>query len=244
MKLSDAHRLDELKLQALVLMKEAGFALTGEVAVTLDPDLPYMGYTTEREGKPVIVVSGMALASGGAINLLIHEMSHVYRSQSGHPSHDYQLLTSIAAWVMKGSIVFPYQEKIIHTILNNIQDLYADDISFKIFKTSQENLSEFFMGWIHKPVPSTSTEHLWTNADYLLSAAFAEANLERHNVSDKGGKVTKAIKEFLAKTDKKQAVKYEYFKDFMVKLPEKVTEREFEKLLITYLGEFLKLTKV
>lgn len=236
--------LDIVKDHALSLMKEEGFALEEDVEVVLDQDLPYMGYTTQRDGKSVIVVSGMALASGGALNLMIHEMSHVYFMQIGHPSHNQQLLNRITGWVLQGRVVLPYQEKAIQAIINHLQDLYADDISFKIFKTSQENLTEFFMGWIHKPVKPVTEEDRWTNAAHLLSAAFAQANLEKHNIEDKGGKVEKAIQDFLSKLDKKQAEKYEYFKKFMIKLPEKVSEKEFERLLIEYLGEFLKLTKV
>lgn len=236
--------LDIVKEEALSLMKEEGFALKEDVEVVLDLNLPYMGYTTQRDGKSVIVVSGMAVTSGGALNLLIHEMSHVYFMQVGHPSHDAELLSRITGWIMQNRVVMPYQEKALQAIINHLQDLYADDISFKIFKTAQVNLSEFFMGWIHKPVKVVTEEDRWTNAEYLLSSAFAEANLERHTMEDKGGKVEKAIQDFLSKIDKKQAKKFSFFKNFMVNLPEKVSEKEFEKLLIEYLGEFMKLTKL
>ncbi len=240
------HNLDVIKDHALELMSKAGYPVTLDVSVVLDEKLPFMGYTTDKSGKPVIVVSGLAVSSGGALNLVIHELSHVYRSQSGHPSHDYQLLTAITGWVMQGRIVHAYQEKILHTIINHLQDLYADDISFAIFKEKkQENLNEFFMGWIHKPHAVTSTsEKAWENGDSLLSTAFAQANLERHNVTDTGEKLEKAVKMFLAKSDKRIVAKYPFFKEFMVNLPEKVTEKEFEKLLIQYLGEFLKLTRI
>jgi hypothetical protein len=242
---TSAQKLEDLKVHALAVMKEAGFEITQEVDVMVDPKLGFMGYTTERNGKSIIVVSSNALKGGMAINLLIHELSHVYRTVSGHPSHDYGLLTAITGWVMQGKIVFDYQEQIIHTIINHLQDLYADDISFSIFKklAPNQNLNEFFLGWIHEP--STSKDaHMkaWENAEALLSTAFAQANLQRHHVEDIEGKVDKAVKAFLAKIDKRVAAKYVFFKDFMVNLPEKVTEKEYEKLLIQYLSEFLKLT--
>ena len=240
---AEANNLQELKFQALDLMERAGYGITEDVSVVEDKDLSYMGYTTEKDGKTVVVVSGNALSSGVALNLLIHELSHVYRTQSGHPSHNYAFLTTILTWMMRGKVVDEYQEKIVHSIVNHIQDLYADDVSFAIFdKNTSENLSEFFLGWVHTPVSKKSEERSWVNADYLLSAAFAQANLERHKVEDKGGKVEKAVQHFLAKIDKRQAKKYDYFKNLMVNLPEEVTEKEFEKLLIQYLSEFLKLT--
>lgn len=239
------NNLQELKSQALDLMEKHGFGIEKDVDVVLDPDLPYMGYTTEQDGRTVVVVSGTALSSGTALNLLIHELSHVYRTQSGHPSHNYAFLTTILTWMMRGKVVDEYQDKIVHSIVNHIQDLYADDISFAIFdKNFSENLSEFFLGWIHEPMIKKSEEQSWVNADYLLSAAFAQANLERHKVKDKDEKVANAVDDFLSKIDKTQAEKYAFFKNFMVNLPEKVTEKEFERLLIQYLSEFLKLTVV
>lgn len=237
------HKLEELKNQALALMDKAGYGIVKEVQIELDPDLPYMGYTTQREGKTVVVVSGNAVASGMVLNLLIHELGHVYRTQAGHPSHNNTFLTPILSWMMRGKVYEDYQEKIVHSIINHIQDIYADDISFSIFdKNFSDNLSEFFLSWVHDPADKKMEERAWMNADYLLSAAFAQANLERHKIDDKDGKVEKAVHNFLSKIDKRQAEKYAFFKEFLVHLPEDVTEKEFESFLIKYLGEFLKLT--
>lgn len=241
----NAVQLEELKKQALSLMETAGFALTGDIDVTLDANLPFMGYTTEREGKHVIVVSGKTFAAGSTINLLIHEMSHIYRIQSKHPSHNYQLLTNISAWVMRGKVVEAYQEKIVHALLNHLQDIYADDISFAVFAKipQQSNLNEFFLSWIHEPMVGKDTEEKsWTNAGYVVSAAFAQANLQRHKVKDKNKVISQAMEKFLSQIDKHSAAKYTFFKDFMVKLPEEVTEKDFERFLIAYLSEFTKLT--
>ncbi len=237
-------KLEEVKKQALALMATAGFPITGEVAVILDEKLPFMGYTTEREGKTVIVVSGKAFAEGSTINLLIHELSHIYRTQTKHPSHNYQLLTTISLWVMRGKVVEEYQEKIVHTLLNHLQDIYADDISFRVFaKTPQQsNLSEFFLSWIHEPITGANTEEkAWTNAGYVVSAAFAQANLERHKVKDENMVVSHAVEKFLSNVDKQSAAKFTFFKGFMTQLPEQVTDKEFERFLIAYLSEFLKI---
>jgi hypothetical protein len=214
--------------------------------VRLDEKLPYMGYTTEEQGR-IVVVAGSTLESGQAINLLIHELSHVYRSLTQHPSHDYHLLTSITSWVMHGKAVEEYQEKILHAILNHLQDLYADDITFKIYnKFSPDlNLNNFFISWIRKPHTKAKTpEQIWENADALLSTAFAQANLQRHNIPDIEGSVAKGVNEFLAELGSPMAEKYDFFKKFMLLMPEEVPPKQFESMLITYLNEFLKLTKV
>lgn len=239
--------LIEAKDQALSLMKNAGFEIIGAVDVLLDPSLPFMGYTTEQNGKPIIVVSEDALKSGMAVNLLVHELSHIYRSQEKHPSHDYRFLTNIASWVTQGKVIYEFQDKIIEDILNHLQDIYADDISFKIFakNMAQTDLNAFFLTWIHAPSTAKDpVQKAWENAGNVLSAAFAAANLERHKIPDTDGKVAKAIKQFLSKAGEEKKAKFKFFKDFMVLLPEHTTEKQFEKLLIAYLGEFLKLTKI
>lgn len=243
---TESKTLEQLKEQALSLLKSAGFTFSEEIKVSLDPDLPYMGYTTEKEGIPLIVVSGNALKGDMALSLLIHELSHVYRTKSGHPSHNAALLTSITAWVMHGKAVTAEQEKILYSILNNMQDVYADDISFKVFARTnlQENLNEFFMSWIHTPVKANTPEQKWENAEKLVSAAFAQANLERHGVVDKDKKVQNAIDEFLNQSDPRVATQYSFFKEFMKELPEQITDKAFENLLIKYISQFIKLTTV
>lgn len=239
----ESTEIAELKMQGFSLMEKAGFPIK-DVAVVFDENLPYMGHTTEVDGIPVVVISGLAISSGMAINLLIHELGHVYHTQSNHPSHDASLIWAIISWVMHGKVIDKYQEEILFEIINHLQDLYSDDIFFKIFDKDMapNNINEFFLGWIHTPVKKVkSRKDSWKNAAFLLSTAFAEANLYRHNVKDRGGVVEKAVQDFLSKIDKRMAEKYDFFKKFMVTLPEKPTEKEYEKLLIKYLSEFLKI---
>lgn len=240
-------QLEELKLQAIALLRTAGFAIDDSINVEIDEKLKFMGYTTEENGKPKIVVAGFTLKTGGALNLLIHELSHVYRSQTKHPSHNYEIISHITGWVTQGMLVQPYQQKILHAILNHLQDLYADDISFAVFKKNNDknNLSEFFMTWIRPASEAKDPEHrAWENAEALLSASFAQANLRRHEVPDSEGKVESVIKSFLNEIPKPLAEKYEFFQTFMLHLPEEVTDKEYESFLIKYLNEFLKLTKL
>lgn len=243
---SELQKLELLRDKALNLMTTSGFTFSSDILVKLDPDLPYMGYTTEKNGLPLIVVSGNTVKGDMALSLLIHELSHVYRTQTRHPSHNPELLTSVAAWVMHGKAVLPYQEKIIYSIFNTIQDVYADDISFKVFaKTSMDaDLNEFFMSWIHEPVKAKTTEQKWENAEKLINAAFAQANLERHGIKDTDNKVQKAISTFLKKHDDRVAEQYMFFKVFLVAMPEEITDKDFEKILIKYLSQFIKLTTI
>src|SRR5437762_14369346 len=77
---------------AIEMMRKAGYDIGTKVKVVVDPQLPFMGYTMPQGGNFTIVVSGGAVGSGLLEGLLVHEMSHVYRIRTNHPSHNSQIL--------------------------------------------------------------------------------------------------------------------------------------------------------
>jgi len=239
--------LDEVKNQALELMQSHGFPIKEDINIAVDDKLPFMGYTAERNGKPLIVVSKWSLATDMAMGLIIHELGHVYMTEINHPSHNFSLQQNVLDEMWKDKKIYEYQAKIIHNIINNIQDLYADDISFPAYinGSGKRDMSEFFLGWIGKPMLAPlSKQDAWENAKLLLSAAFAMANLERHKLEDTDGKIEKTVYIFLSQVDPRLAQKFDYFKNVMVNLPPQATSPQFEKLLKEYINEFLKLTEV
>src|SRR5467141_1721132 len=119
---------------AIEMMMKAGYDIGTKVKVVVDPNLPFMGYTMPQGGNFTIVVSGGAVGSGLLEGLLVHEMSHVHRIQTNHPSHNGQILEEAVDTLGKKVVLRDYQQKIVHDLLNDIQDLYADDISFKVLQ--------------------------------------------------------------------------------------------------------------
>lgn len=214
---------------ALKLMRTGGYPILEEVVFEVDEKLQIMGYTTERDGKTLITVSGWSLKTDMVTGLLIHELSHVYRTQTFHPSHNFSLHNKVLNKLGRGD------SDTLRNIINHIQDIYADDISFPVYmeKHQKGNLSEFFSGWVLPPTTNKAV-----NAERLVSAAFASANLERHKVKDGGNKLTRSVENFLTEIDKNQAEKYNYFKDTLINLPENITEKQFEIFLEKFLGEF------
>src|SRR3989442_8440080 len=91
-----------------------------------------MGYTMPQGGNFTIVVSGGAVGSGLLEGLLVHEMSHVYRIQTNHPSHNGRILEEAGDTLGKKVLLRDYQQKNVHHLLHEIQDLYASYISFKV----------------------------------------------------------------------------------------------------------------
>ena len=92
---SEKDTLRNAARNALRLMRDSGFAVSGKVEVSVDVDLPFMGYSTQRAGGNVIVVAGRAVESGMIEGLLIHELCHIYRTEQKHPSHNKELLNRV-----------------------------------------------------------------------------------------------------------------------------------------------------
>ncbi|HEX9239820.1 MAG TPA: hypothetical protein VF910_04120, partial [Candidatus Bathyarchaeia archaeon] len=97
---------------AIEMMRKAGYDIGIKVKVVVDPNLPFMGYTMPQGGNFTIVVSGGAVGSGLLEGLLIHEMSHVYRIQTNHPSHNGQILEEAVDNLGTKTVLRDYQQKI------------------------------------------------------------------------------------------------------------------------------------
>jgi len=244
-------RVQEAVTRALQMMGDAGFHLKNSVEVVVDENLPFMGYSTARREKNLIVIAGMALNSGMVEGLLVHEMSHAYRTETNHPSHNHTLLDDVlGVFIANHGIEKDYQVEIVQRIVNHVQDLYADDITFRVFEKSKDPLvspdrmSDFFLDWIRtSPVRSADkVKKGWMNASIMLNNCFAVSNLERHRIRDVGNKVTVANQKFLRAFGHEVSEEFAYFKNFMVNLKEEVTDSEFREQISEYAHRFLELT--
>lgn len=235
---------------ALEMMKSSGFEISDKIEVVVDPELPFMGYATKRRGGGhVIVVSGMAAKSGSIESLLIHEMCHVYRTDTNHPSHNSELLNSIGHTVIhKNQLTEDYQIKTVQQAVNHIQDLYADDISFKVFEKSNaftpEQAFEFFLDWINDIAITPKTKKdKWLNIGIMLDNCFAVSNLTRHKIEDIDNQAGNKIQKFRSQVDASMKKEFTYFRNFMTNLNENPTETQFKKDLTEYLTRTIKLAE-
>jgi hypothetical protein len=238
------------KENALEMMKKAGYDIGDVVQVMVDPQLPFMGYTMPRgNDKYRIVVSGGSVDSGLLEGLLVHEMSHVYRMKTRHLSHNGQVIEEAVNSFGKNVAKYDYQQKIMHDMLNDIQDLYADDLSFKVLRQSKilpiEDMTSFLQDWV-KDEPSSSGDERkdrWINAGIMVHNARAIAQMERHKVPDTGNKAAKTNKEFLAKLPHTISGQFEYFRNLLRNLDENLTEDSYRALLHNYLSKFLEIAE-
>jgi len=241
--------VEEALRNVLNMMEQAGFRINREVEVVVDEKLPFMGYTSRQWQRHVIVVSGFALKSPMLEGLLAHELSHIYRTITDHPSHSERLIASLAhSFIDSHKLDRDYEQEILHQAINHIQDLYADDIAIKVLAAHHgiaprlEQLGEFFSGWI-KEEPARSgarRKDQWINASMLLNNSFAISNMKRHRIAE--GWIEKAKlsnDRFLNQIKPSAAMQFSYFNKFMIALREDISEAEFREQMRGYLRNFL-----
>jgi len=234
---------------ALQFMRDSGYVIKGKIEVSVDPKLPFMGYSTQRQEGHIIVVAGAALKSGSIEGLLIHEMCHIYRTEKGHLSHNNQLVNHIGTQVIhENELDKDYQIKVIQQAVNHVQDLYADDLAFQVFRKAgaftPEQAHSFFLDWINDtPLEEKSSKDRWQNVGTMLNNCFAVSNLARHKIPDISNQVENAAQRFLSKVNERMRSEFSYFGDFMTNLTEDITREQFEKDLTEYLTRITLLAK-
>lgn len=236
-------------LNASRMMKEQGFGIKSPVEVAIDPQLPFMGYTMPQARGYRIVVSGGSVGSGLLEGLLVHEMSHIYRMENNHPSHDAEVIEEAIDNLGKEHLLHDYQQKIVHDLLNDIQDLYADDISMKVIKKSpifqQGQINSFLQDWVKDaPVESNNPKiDRWVNASIMVHNARALGQMTRHGIEDTGGKAAESNMRFLSQMPPAASSQFPYFKKLMINLKENMTREQYRKLLSDYLIRFLEVAE-
>jgi hypothetical protein len=231
----------------LDVMKRIGFGIDEPIDIVVDENLPFMGYTSRQWRRHVIVVSGFATKTAMFDGLLAHELSHVYRNLTNHPSHNERVITRAAgSFIQRNNLNEDYQREALHQAINHIQDLYADDIAVKVMvaiwnaTAALGMLGEFFLGWIRQePVESgTRLRNSWNNAGILLNNCFAVSNLQRREATKYVEEAVVRNEVFLQKIRGGARRSFSYFNRFMVGLKEDVDEEEFQRQLTDYLSHF------
>ena len=236
-------------LNASRMMKESGFGIKSDVKIAIDPQLPFMGYSMPLGKGYRIVVSGGSVGSGMLEGLIVHEMSHIYRMENNHVSHDAEVIQQAIERIDTKRLSDDYQQKIVHDLLNDIQDLYADDISMKVLKKNQildsAQISSFLQDWVKdEPVESGEPKRdRWVNASIMVHNARALGQMTRHSIEDTDGKAAESNKRFLSRMPRTASSQFPYFQDLMINLKESMTKDQYRKLLADYLNRFLEVAE-
>jgi len=177
--------------------------------------------------------------------LLIHEMSHIARMRAGHVSHDGAIHQEIIASFPAKAFAQDYQQKALHDLINNVEDLYADDISLRAMRGARvapdDLLVQFLQDWVTDAPVRTgdAARDRWANAWLMANNARALAQMERHRVHDVGGSAEAANARLLSALGAQALDPSKFIRRFLVNLREDVARGEFKDEMVAYLGRFL-----
>ena len=214
-----------------------------------DPTLLFMGYTKPQGEGFRITVSGNAVESGMLEGLFVHEMSHIYRMRTNHPSHNAGVIDVAVNSLGPQALPYDYQQRIVGELVNNIEDLYADDIAVRVMRgglVSEEQLSRFFQDWVKDEPGETGdpVRNRWVNASIMANNARAIGQMKRHRIEDPGGRAEALNERFLSLVPPEISAQYEYFVNTLINLNENITPERYRNLLSEYLNKFLETTKM
>jgi hypothetical protein len=235
--------------EAMEKMREAGFEIRHPIQVAVDPKLPFMGYTMPEGRSFKVVISSMAVDSGMLQGLLLHELSHAYRMQTNHPSHDGQLAQEVINNLGSRALSPDYKLRIIRDLVNDIEDLYADRIAVKAMTEgrviSKNQLAEFLQSWVKdEPVESGDPERdRWLNLSIMEKNARAISQMRKQRITDTDDKAKNSNKRFLQRLPSEMSRHEEYFQNVLSNLGENITEEAYRSLLTEYLNNFVKIAE-
>lgn len=137
--------------------------------------MPIMGATKSTPGHHTLFASLDAVRSNALDGLLAHEMGHMIRTETRHPSHD------PAVYKAMGKAVRVPREGLqaLGEAFNHVQDIYADDLAF--LSGFDGRAREFFRVWIEGNSQRRSRDR-WTNVSRSVTNGFALGNLRRHGL--------------------------------------------------------------
>lgn len=148
--------------------------VTWPVAVEV-VSMPIMGATKSVKGHHTLFASLDAVHSNALDGLFAHEMGHMIRTESRHPSHD------PAIYVPMGEAVRVPRAglKALGEAFNHVKDIYADDLAF--LSGFDGRAHEFFRVWIEGNSGPRSKDR-WQNVGRSMTNGFALGNLRRHGL--------------------------------------------------------------
>lgn len=232
----------KLVLEALA---EMGYPIDAKVEFRFDPDLPIMGYSRPlRQGYRVVAGRG-ALQNNLLATLMAHELSHVQRMASGHPSHRNAAIQAAYDGVRLDGPQQPYHEEILHDAINNVQDLYADGIAFDVMRrldaVPQDGIGGFFLSWMKsRPAPGADPrEKRWREAHAMLGNARALAQVKGHGMAAQVKQAKRINSELLDTLPADIAKAQPRFQSFFDKLPADLTDESFARDLANYVQRFV-----
>ena len=176
------HSLESTLDWAMNRMKQRGFVLKSQVALSVDPKLAIMGYAKKEGASHRIVISEWALDSEMLGGLILHELAHIYFAEMGAHSHDPELLENVLQGLKERDGLRERETEFLIDAFNHLQNILVDDIVFAVMDRKElENAKRFFSEWVSEK-PSGDPV---VDAALLTRNAFAIASLKRRDLLER-----------------------------------------------------------
>lgn len=231
--------------EVLAAMAEMGYPVDAKVEFRFDPKLPIMGYSRPLAKGYRVVAGKGALQDNLLVTLLAHELSHVQRMASGHPSHNQAAIQAAYDGLRLEGQQEPYHDEILHDAINNVEDLYADGIAFAVMQhmgaIPPEGIGGFFLAWM-KSVPDPgqdAREERWRVAHAMLGNARALAQIKSQGTRPQVQQAKRVNARLLEVVPAPIAKAQPWFQSFFDDLPDDITEKDFAEGLADYVRRFV-----
>jgi hypothetical protein len=204
-----------------------------------------MGYSRPIAGGYRVVAGRGALQGDLLMTLLAHELSHVQRMASGHPSHSNASIQAAYEGLRLDGPQQPFHDGILHDLINDVEDLYADLIAFQVMKhldaVPRGGIGGFFLAWM-KPEPDSANdarEQRWRAAHAMVGNARALAQIKVHGTTQQVREAKRTNLQLLGVVPPDIAKAQPGFQAFLDDLPEHVTQKGFARSLAGYVQRFV-----
>jgi hypothetical protein len=166
---------------------ETAYDLSDPVDVRIREDPDERTWTRHDGDGHLLNISRRAATSALAVELALHEFSHMRRYEEGHPSHTQSTKEAISL-ALAGQQVERRKLAHCYQIANHLKDIYADDLTFSVGPVNK--LVPFFESALaatltdHQPARPAEGNRLTATSDpdmTAINAAFALALLERND---------------------------------------------------------------
>ena len=159
------------------------------VSVEIVPDPDERTRVSHGEGGHRLTISRKAATSAMARELALHEFAHMYRHETGHPSHTQSTEEAIYL-ALAGQFVERRKLTHCYQIANHMKDIYADDVWLEV--APADKLVAFLEASLaaavaDRPADPRTWQRLTPAADpeiTAVNAAFALGLVERHGLVD------------------------------------------------------------
>ncbi len=225
---------------ALDRMKQKGFLVKSRVSLSVDPKLAIMGYAKKEGSSHRIIISEWALDSDMLGGLILHELSHVYFTESGAPSHDGEILDEVMGRLTEREGLRAKESEFLVDAFNHLQNILVDDLVFAVLEAKElEMTRRFFSEWVSEK-PSGDPV---LDAALLARNAFAVASLKRRDLSDWNDEMTLRNREFVAALGRQAESDFDWLETFLEKSSPDWGREEFAASVQEYFERILSMMR-